>query len=734
MELTYRNNRFEFGCTFHEKEVARTAGFRWDPKKKVWYTERAVVAQRLSKYADSDTIKEMENTDEPKPCLTFDEGRERFEFVSTIEWKDIPKTAGFRWDGKVAYRWWTTSLPDARKLNDYADDSAKAKMAEMEATIEASRSADVDIELPVPEGLNYFPFQKAGIQFASSRPNTLIADEMGLGKTIQALGVVNTDPSIKSVLIVCPASLKTNWKREAEKWLTRPMTVGVANSKDGVPETDIVVINYDILKKFAPKLSKTWDLLVADECHYAKNYKAQRSKALYSIEAKRRIFLTGTPILNRPSELFPIINALDSQSWPKFFAYGMKYCAGKNTRYGWDFTGASNLDDLQERLRSTVMIRRLKSQVLKELPPKTRQVIEMPTNGHIRLVKAEQKAVLAQEELLAELRVRVELAKASEDPEVYKNAVQELKDACSASFEEISRLRHETALAKVDLAIDHLKNMLDSTDKIVVFAHHKDVVSSLMDGLSEFNPVKLTGDMDQDARQESVDRFQNDDSCRIFVGSILAAGVGLTLTASSTVVFIELDWVPANMSQAEDRCHRIGQTHNVLVQHLVLEGSLDAHLAQTLVSKQNVIDQALDTNHQSDDVEAVDSILEAIRNVHLKRKEEAEKEEGLRQQIKTAETVAATKMVRQEAIEKQAAQLTSQQIKAIHTALQMLANVCDFAMMEDGCGFNKIDAGVGHSLAAQESLTPRQAVLGRSIVMKYHRQIPSNIYKVIVNG
>lgn len=728
MQVVFKNNRFEAISTFAEKDIPKAAGFRWDPKSKCWWTDRAIIAHRLEKYATPEAIEIMQNTDEPKPTLTFNG---RFEFVSTIEWKDVPKTAGFRWDPE-AKRWWTTSLPDARKLFEYADDSAKGKIKEMEATVEASRSANVNVEIPSPEGLDYFPFQKAGVEFASNRTSTLIADEMGLGKTIQALGVVNTDSNIKSVLIVCPASLKVNWQREAQKWLVRPLTVGVVNSKDGVPETDIVIINYDILKKFAPKLNKTWDLLVADECHYAKNYKAQRSKALYSIEAKRRVFLTGTPILNRPSELFPILNALDSDSWPDFFKYGIKYCNGHKTKYGWDFTGASNLEELQEQLRSTIMVRRLKSQVLTELPPKTRQVIELPTNGCVQVVNREQKAMKAQESLLAQLRARVELAKASDNSEDYKKAVNELREASSASFEEISRLRHETALAKVGMATDHLKDVLESTDKTVVFAHHKDVIESLVSGLAEYNPVKLTGDMSQEDRQVSIDRFQNDDSCRIFIGSIHAAGVGLTLTASSTVIFVELDWVPANISQAEDRCHRIGQTHNVLIQHLVLEGSLDAHLAQTLVIKQDIADRALDNEFSQEvDVEVADSILAAVTGVRQSQKKEAR--EDVQDKITQAEKQAATKKLSQKRINKIASKLTQDQIQAIHVALQGLAGVCDGATTLDDCGFNKVDAYIGHTLAGQNTLTSRQAVLGRSVIAKYHRQIPSNLYKVIFN-
>src|SRR5262249_37628078 len=207
-------------------------------------------------------------------------------------------------------------------------------------------------------------------------------------------------------------------------------------------------------------------------------------------------------------------------------------------------------------------------------------------------------------------------------------------------------------------------------------------------------------------RQAAVDAFQTDPNVKLFVGSITAAGVGITLTAASHVVFAELDWVPGNVSQAEDRCHRIGQTDSVLVQHLVLEGSLDATMAQRIVDKQDVIDRALDINGKP--VYAAEPVFAA------KVKDEP-----------------ATVDLKREQADKLAAQMTAEQRQAAHTAVQMLAGMCDGAQKLDGHGFNKIDTQIGHDFAARDTLTPRQAVFAAKLARKYRGQLPETINTII---
>jgi len=632
---------------------------------------------------------------------------------STYQEKDILKAASWRWSPEDK-AWWTDDPTKAAKLIEFADEGTKGELEaianERTAKLNASAATTADITVPAPEGLEYMPFQRAGIAFGMDRENVLIGDEMGLGKTIQAIGLINATKA-KRVLVVCPASLRLNWRNELQKWLTVDRKIGIAQGKSYPTDADIVVINYDIIHSHADALrAEEWDIMIADEIHYCKNEQARRTQytlgytkaekkkgewvdtvKVAPIPAKRRVFLTGTPIANRPIELWPIVNALGV--FDNFWRYAKRYCNGHRGRFGWDFSGSSNLPELQEVLRTEVMVRRLKKDVLTDLPAKVRQVIEIPANGATAHVTAEREAWEQWEDDIVDLRVAVELAKASDDPAEYDNAVAALRDGLKAAFGEMSKLRHETAVAKIPNVVDHLEEALESTDKIVVMAHHRSVIQGLREALDEadIRHVSLTGGDSLTARQEAVEAFQSDPTVQVFIGSIQAAGVGITLTAASHVIFAELDWVPANLSQAEDRCHRIGQHDSVLIQHLVLEGSLDAVMAKKIVAKQRVIDTALDKD-----------IPEF--------------------KVPTIPTVEATETPRKK-IEEAAAKLTPAEIEAVHMGLQELAMMCDGAREEDGMGFNKFDTAIGKSLAGAIVLSPKQAALGQKLVRKYRRQL-----------
>ena len=435
--------------------------------------------------------------------------------------------------------------------------------------------------------------------------------------TIQAIGLINLlHPA--SVLIVCPASLKLNWKRECEKWLVEQRTISVVNQQ--YCNTEIVICNYDILKKFHTEIhgvdeQKKWGMVIYDECHYGKNPKAQRSREMYSIQAEIRVCLTGTPILNRPVELQPILKMLNVEFAKNWSYFVKKFCNGHQDRWGWDVSGASNLEELQENLRSTVMIRRLKKDVLKELPAKRRKIIEIAKeNGLEKQVEKEKSFVKKSELEIKEIRKRIKELKESGDESTYKTEVEKLKNLQQVAFVEIAKLRHETALLKVPKSLETIIDTVEATGKVVVFAHHHDVIENLKKGLEEkeINVVVMTGETSVEDRQKAVDAFQTDEKIHVFLGSIKASGLGITLTAASNVIFCELDWTPSAISQAEDRCHRIGQDESVLVQHIVVDESIDSMLAKKLVKKQVIIDKTLNKSEISDDVELFD---EEERNV-----------------------------------------------------------------------------------------------------------------------
>ena len=660
----------------------------------------------------------------------------RYEAVSTYKEKDIPKGAGFRWDPAIK-RWWTSDIETAIKLIEYADDETfealnairdrKHKMRKM------SKSSDSDIEIPAPNGLTYMPFQKAGINYILNQNNVLLADEMGLGKSISALGVINIDPTIEKVLVICPASLKLNWQYEARKWLLdNNLNPEVIDAKNPLMKTmNFVIINYDILNKYKAILQDCiWDIMIVDECHFLKNPKVQRTKAVLGspeskktfydkttitpaeegIKANRKMFLTGTPIVNRPIDIFPVLNNIAPNEFGNFFKFVTRYCGAYRSRYGWDFSGASNLEELQNKLRETCMVRRLKVDVLKELPAKSRSVIEIPATGKVSFVKKEQKSQATNEETLEALRAAVELAKVSDDRSVYAESVNQLKETSQVAFTEIAQLRKETAIAKAPAVAEYIKENIESSGKIVVFAHHHEVIDTFVAELSEIGCVKLDGRNTMQSRNKAVQAFQNDPNIKIFIGGIQAAGVGLTLTASSHVIFAELDWVPGNMSQAEDRCHRIGQSDHILVQHLVLAGSIDAQLAHALVDKQKVIDKALDTEVTPDQ-----PIIRLYQDA----------DESNNENRKEKPYVSP----KQREIEDEALKMSRADIVKVHNNLKILDALCDGANQLDSAGFNKVDTHIGKALAAMTALTPKQAALGSKITRKYHRQLIGD-YKV----
>lgn len=668
--------------------------------------------------------------------------RDRYEAIAAFSDKDALKAAGFRWDPDPAVkRWYTQDAAKAARLIHCADPETTKRLegiaTRQKASLAASSATDAAVDLPVPSGLDYLPFQRAGIAYAALHQNTLIADEPGLGKTIETAGLINAVSDIRRVLIICPASLKINWARELQKWLVRRFQIHRLNG-DPAPETlepVIYIVNYNLLPQYeqwllsdaeiqrihttkdkktgqvtVPVVHRTqeqtlpFDLVAADEAHYMKNPKSMRSKQATTVasHAGRIAFLTGTPLVNRPVELWPLLQVLDPTRWKNFFFFGKRYCAGHQKPAGrrmvWDFTGASNLDELQRTLRETIMIRRLKKDVLKELPAKRRQLIPLPCPKELQtwLEEEEEEYDGYQAEVEA-AETAVEFADLTDNQADYNEAVERLNKIRMTVFTEISKLRHKTALAKVPYVVEHCIELLESVQKLVIFCHHHDVVKGLAEGLAEYGVVTLTGADSQNHRQEAVDDFQKGEA-RVFIGSIQAAGVGLTLTAADTVVCAELDWVPGNMTQAEDRCHRIGQLNSVLVQHVVIDGSIDSKLAQTLMDKQDVLDRALDRPLTEIAIEAGEPV-------------EVEKKDPRLAKVP---------------------KLSEEQVFALQRMTRILAGLdMDHAQVQNDIGYNGGDSKFGHFLASLNTFSPKMAGFAYKMCRKYRRQIDEDLYNVV---
>lgn len=492
--------------------------------------------------------------------LTYN--NERFEFICGFTEKDIPKSNGFRWDSEKK-KWFTKDKTIAEKLKDYATEKCLNIFEDCKKTIEKSKKVNSNLVLKKPEHLkfDYFDFQKAGIEFGLEKENILIADDMGLGKTVQAIGILNNLESFGTVLIVCPKTPMLNWRNELKTWLIEPREIIVCDSKSEIKnDNKIYIINYDILAKV--KISSV-DVLIADEVHYAKNKTAQRSKVFYKIKSNRKIYLTGTPIMNRPEEIYHIVKSLDKSIFDTQFNFWKRYCDLKETKWGIDHSGASNLDELNYKLRSSVMIRRMKNEVLKDMPDKIRQVIKFEGN---------QK--LIEKEML-----------------MYSNAKKDKFEI--GNMADIIKLRQEIAIKKIPQILDYVNDTIENEDKLIIFAHHKEVVQILEKELSKNNiVVKIDGSVSQEERQKAVDDFQKGNA-NIFVGSIRACSEAITLTASNHVIFAEIDWTPGKNIQAEDRAYRIGQKNTVNITYLVYENSVDEYILNTNIDKEEVVNTVL---------------------------------------------------------------------------------------------------------------------------------------------
>ncbi len=634
--------------------------------------------------------------------ITYEESSKKFVAQSTYEERMLLKQAGFLWD-PGARCWWTKIPRNAAAVRKACDPVALAVIDGHFTRLEASRATDAKIEIPAPQGLEYLPYQKAGIALIVERKAVLNADEPGLGKTIQALGAINALPAgeTRRILVVCPNSLRLNWSREAAKWLCGTYFIDIVNGGFSDREGPLmVIINYEKLVVRMPAIAGTqWDIVIVDEAHYIKNPKAKRSAIVYDIAAKapRKMFLTGTPILNRPAELQSIIGILDPMRWgdprdarsKQRWKYLYRYCGAHQEPIGyghtaWVFDGASHLDELQERLRASIMIRRLKSDVLTELPAKRRSLV--PVDIFWREPEWARKHLENLEAAEAELQ----LARIENDRTAYAAAAKKLKAVSDVAFENISRYRHELAVAKLPATIEYVQTMLDGNGKVVLFAHHRDVIQALHKEFEKDGAVIVYGEMKAEDRQAAVDRFQTDASCRVFVGGIMAAGVGLTLTAACHVVFAEMDWVPANITQAEDRCHRIGQKDVVFVHQLIVEDTLDANMIKKVVWKQNVADQALDIVPSFEELNVEFGVPEPGSEVEREK-------------------------------------IPTEQKNRLLEALRFLAMHCDGAREEDGTGFNRLDTSFGKSLATREKLTDKQYEAGWKMARKYRGQLPGEL-------
>jgi SWI/SNF-related matrix-associated actin-dependent regulator 1 of chromatin subfamily A len=428
--------------------------------------------------------------------------------------------------------------------------------------------------------------EKKGVPFILSRNRSYLAHQPGLGKSAQFITAVNSKPG--KALITCPAFLKVNWAREITKWSMTDFPSIAIIPPSPKRETmnwsaDYIVCPDSMIKVpwVVEGLSKIkFKYIGLDEAQRYKTPEASRTTALFGgrngklsspgliYEAEHVVALSGTPMLNRPIELWPIVYAMAPEliDFMPMQDFGFRYCGPWRDDMGHiHFTGSSNEAELKQRL--TPFIQRIrKEQVLKDLPEKVREVIFID------------KEIRSRELHNLDNHLLKKLSKSN--VEVPK------------SLGEYAELRHAIGIAKAAWVADFAASYLEDDESIILYAHHRDVVATLAEYLFKFNPMVINGSTDQSDRTMYQDLFQSKKR-RLIIGNISAMNLGLTLTAATRVVFAEYDWTPAMNEQAEDRAHRIGQHDSVFVQYIVLPNSLDERVLTRVLEKQERIGKVI---------------------------------------------------------------------------------------------------------------------------------------------
>ncbi len=427
------------------------------------------------------------------------------------------------------------------------------------------------------------PYQKVAVEFLiNNEGKAIIADTMGLGKTLESLAYV-AHTGLEKTLIMCPASVKYVWEEEIKKWTNLSSHVIEGKTEvtiDLLDEHNITIINYDILKKFADTLNMfPWDCVIMDEFHYIKNIKAQRTKIAKVIASRVKsiLLLSGTPLLSRPVELFNGLQLMDPLKWGDWYRFTRQYCNGHNSHFGYDSSGSSNISELQEKI-SRYFLRRTKDEVLKELPPK--KTMNVP----VKMTDADYKRYNLAE---TNLRKYLEDIKKKDENDVAKSLAAE-------KLVKLNELRQLSSAGKVATAKDIITNTIDGGEKIVVFSAYNNPLEQLKEYFGD-EAILFTGKIDSLERKSLIDDFQSNPKLKVFLGGIKSAGVGITLTAASNVLFLDYSWVPADHAQAIDRTHRIGQTADcITIYQLYAMDTIDQYMKELLEKKQIIFDRLIE--------------------------------------------------------------------------------------------------------------------------------------------
>ena len=454
--------------------------------------------------------------------------------------------------------------------------------------VQASRATEGTVEVA---GLPLLPYQRAGVEYAAAARRCFIADDMGLGKTLQAIATLEYVMDSYPAVVMCPSNLVLNWKKEYAKWLP-DRTVSVITNRKDFPEDayDILVVGYANISHWEKQLMGHQSY-VLDESHYIKSPTAQRTKAAIKItkSAPRGgivLCLTGTPITNRPAEYGPQLDALGKlDDFGGLWGFYRRYCNAFRDRFGqWNISGNSHMQELNEKLRGNCYIRRTKDQVMTDLPPVRHNPVLV--SGTEAAMKEYRKAEANIVEYLVQRarQIAEELGLSPHSAAV----IARIKAESNQALVEMSVLRRLSAKAKMEAAKEIIEQHIESGNKVVIAAHHRDIVDELA---KKFGDLRIQGGMSLEDVEAAKSRFQNEPvgTAPVIVLSIQAAKTGHTLTASQDCLFMELPWTPSDLDQTYSRLHRLGQQGSVTVTYLLCEGTIDEHIYNLIEQKRSVV-------------------------------------------------------------------------------------------------------------------------------------------------
>ena len=582
--------------------------------------------------------------------VQYPDGTVQEDWYRLVTEGSIGKVISFIKDNNIPFKFTNLTKEEVEELRSKFLDRQKSLTKLLKMKVENIDVTGVDFSFMKQQP--YIYQKQAVVFFDSANGNAILGDQPGVGKTASAMAYAAKNKF--KTLVVCPASLKLNWRNEilnftnenpfVYKWKPNKKS-GKTNFKK--EDSLFHIINYESIETYAKynvshkctnafkcgwteiSLKKKYkacpncaskvksrnqdmvfsadkdglnidpndyDLLILDEAHYIKNSKISRTKIIKGMFKKvpHKLLLTGTAIKNRPYEFYNLLNLIDPLTWKNEHFFGVRYCAGEETNFGWNYDGASNLEELYERI-APYFLRRLKSDVLKFLPPKTFSTIPIEmTPEELREYKGIENTLI--------------------------DETQETDDAMT-HLSRIQKLKFSTSTVKLKRAIEFIQDIVDGDEKVVVFSQYVSIAEQIAEHFSG-KSVLFTGKKNMNEKQDAVDKFMKDDSVKVFAGTIGAAGVGITLTSSSIALFIDLPWTPADYEQACDRIHRASSTaEKIQIINLICQDTIDEDIYSLLNEKSKIISKVLDGTEYVDKAQIKDaSIFKDIVSLVLNKK------------------------------------------------------------------------------------------------------------------